>query len=133
MLRLVLIIVFFLAVAVHGGTVALTSPDGAVQCEFSIDAEGHLVYWVTQGGYQRLETARAGVIIDGVDVGSKVTLGEPRTRSVSEVFPWRGNKTRATNFCRASEIPIRLQGGMDWTLEARLFNEGVGFRYRVPG
>jgi hypothetical protein len=73
------------------------------------------------------------VIIDNVDLGAKVTLGEPRTRIISEVFPWRGNKTTATNLCRATEIPVRTQAGVDWTLEVRIFNDGVGFRYRVPG
>ncbi len=113
--------------------IVLTSPDGAVRCEFSTDTEGGLVYSVTQGGQQRLEPASAGVTIDNVDLGAKVTLGEARSRSISEVFGWRGSKTTATNVCRASEIPIRTQAGIDWTLEARIFNDGVAFRYRVPG
>ena len=133
MLRYLFTMGCFLAVTAEAGTVDLTSPDSAVRCQFSTDAEGHLLYSVTQGGQPRLKPARAGVIIDDVDLGAKVTLGEPRTRSISEVFPWRGNKTTATNHCRATEIPVRTQAGVDWTLEARVFNDGVGFRYRVPG
>jgi alpha-glucosidase len=125
--------VFSLVVAAQAGPVDLTSPDGAVHCTLSTDAEGHLVYSVTQGGQARLEPARAGVIIENVDFGATVALGEPRTRSISEVFPWRGNKSMATNHCRAFEIPIRTQAGVNWTLEVRVFNDGVGFRYRVPG
>jgi hypothetical protein len=49
------------------------------------------------------------------------------------VFPWRGNKTQATNLCQASEIPMRSHAGGEWTFEVRVFNDGVGFRYRVPG
>jgi len=121
------------AVATQAGTIDLTSPDGAVHCQFSTDPEGHLLYSVTQNNRPRLESARAGVIIDGVDLGAKVTLREPRTRSISEVYPWRGNKTMATNSCRASEISVRTPAGVEWTLECRVFNDGVGFRYRVPG
>jgi hypothetical protein len=119
MLRSLFAIVCSLAVAAQAGTIDLTSPDSAVRCQFSTDAEGHLLYSVTQGGLPRLKPARAGVIIDEIDLGAKVTLGEPQTRSISEVFPWRGNKTTATNLCRATEIPVRTQTGVDWILEAR--------------
>ena len=122
-----------LAVVAQAGTIDLTSPEAIVKCQISTDAEGHLQYSIIQGGQPRLEAARAGVIIENVDLGAKVALGEPRTRSISEVFAWRGNKTSATNNCRVSEIPIRTQAGVDWSLEVRVFEDGVGFRYRVPG
>lgn len=104
-----------------------------MRCRISTDAEGHLVYSVTQAGQTRLAPARAGVVIDNVDLGAGAVLGEARTRRIFEVFPWRGNKTSATNFCQASEIPVRSPGGQAWTLEVRVFNDGAGFRYRVPG
>jgi hypothetical protein len=122
-----------LVLAAQAEAIDLTSPDGIMYCLISTSAEGHLLYSVTQGGQQRLEPEQAGVIVDNVDLGAKVALGEPRTRSISEAFPWRGNKTTATNNCRASEIPVRTQSGVDWVLETRVFDDGVGFRYRVPG
>ena len=117
----------------QAGGFDLTSPDGLVHCQISTDAEGQLVYTIIQGGQLRLAPARAGVILDHVDLGAKVVLGEPQTRSISELFPWRGNKTTATNICRVTEIPIRTPAGVDWVLETRLFDDGVAFRYRVPG
>lgn len=133
MIRYILALAFSLGVAAQAETLNLTSPDGVVRCQISTDAEGHLLYSVTQGDQPRLEPARAGVIIENIDLGAKVTLGKPKTRSISEVFPWRGSKTAATNLCQASEIPVQSVAGGDWTLEVRVFNEGVGFRYRVPG
>lgn len=133
MTRPILAILFSLAVAAQAGTIGLTSPDGSVRFRLDTDAEGHLLYSVSLGDQPRLEPARAGVIVENVDLGAKVTLGEPRTRSISEVFPWRGNKTTGTNRCQASEVSVRSAGGADWTLEVRVFNDGVGFRYRVPG
>ena len=111
----------------------LTSPDGTVRFQWSADANGDLQYSVIQNGRPRLEPARAGVIVDGVDCGAGVTFGTPRTRRVSEVFPWRGNKRMGTNLCLASEIPIRSQAGAEWMFEVRVFNDGAAFRYRVPG
>lgn len=122
-----------LAVAAQAGAIDVISPDSTVRCRISTDPQGHLTYSVAQGGQPRLATARAGVIVDQVDLGGNVALGEPQTRDLSEVFPWRGNKTLATNLCRAAEIPIRTPGGSGWTLEVRVFNDGCGLRYRVPG
>ena len=133
MLHRIIAIGSLLALAAQAEVVDLSSPDGSVRCQFFTDAEGHLTYSVTQSGQPRLGPARAGVIVENVDMGAKVVLGNPQTRSISEVFQWRGNKSTATNICQVSEIPIRTQGGVDWRLQARVFNDGVGFRYLVPG
>jgi len=121
-----------LAVVVQAEMRDLASPDGLVHFQLSTDGEGHLLYSVVQGGQLRLEPARAGVILDDGDLGAKVTVGEPRNRSIAEVFPWRGNKTLATNICRAYAISMRTPTAGDWVLETRVFNDGVGFRYVIP-
>jgi len=118
--------------AVAAQPVTLPSPDGSVQFLLASDAEGHLVYSVTSRGQPRLAPARAGIVINQADFGAQVTIGAPVTRSISEVFPWRGNKTTATNRCQASAIAIQSAAGR-WTLEIRVFNDGAAFRYRVPG
>lgn len=119
--------------AAHAAPLDLTSPDGSVRFQLSTDADRHLRYSVSVGDQTRLESAPAGVIIDNADLGAAVTLGKPQSHVLSEVFPWRGNKTQATNHCRVYEIPVQPQTGAAWTLEVRVFNDGVGFRYRVPG
>jgi alpha-glucosidase len=120
--------------SVQAGTIELASPNRNVRLQVSTDADGHLAYSVTAGGQPRLESARAGMLVDKADLGSGVQLGQPRTRNISEVFPWRGHKTQATNLCQATEIPVRsATAGVEWTFEARVFNDGVAFRYRVPG
>jgi len=123
-----------IAALAQAGTVEVVSPSGAVRFVARTDAAGQLEYTIEAGGVRRLEAARAGVVVDGNDLGGAVELGEPRRRSMSEVFAWRGNKTSATNRCEVVEIPVRLgTSGFEWTLEARVFDDGVGFRYRVPG
>lgn len=112
----------------------VASPDGTVQVRIATSAAGDLLYRVASDGRTRLGAARAGVVVDGRDLGSGVELGPPATRRLTETFAWRGNKTRATNDCIAAEFPIRPKSsGPEWTFEVRVFNDGVGFRYRVPG
>jgi len=111
-----------------------TSPDGTVRFQLATDAAGQLVYSVAAHGQPRLLHARAGIVVNDRDLGAGVDLGPATTRRIAETFPWRGNKTTATNHCHASEIAVRpRQGGPEWMLEVRVFDDGVGFRYRVPG
>jgi hypothetical protein len=134
MLRSIVALVSLASLLAHSAAaLELASPDGSVRFQLATDADGHLVYSVTQGGRTRLEPAHAGIVVENVDLGAKATLGSPQTRSIDEAFAWRGNKTQGTNQCLASMIPVRSPGGLEWTLEARVFNGGVGFRYRVPG
>jgi len=127
----------WLAVFLSGGPargLEIASPDAGVKFLLNPDERGHLRYAVQAAGRTRLEPARAGILVDGRDLGAGVELGTPATRQVFETFAWRGHKARATNHCTVAEIPVRLRdGGPAWTLEARVFNDGAAFRYRVPG
>ncbi len=98
---------------------------------------GHLQYSVASDGQARLHAATAGVIVDGVDLGAHAELGAVQRRSIDESFVWRGNKTTAVNRCRVAGISIRTPGAaagaVSWEFEARVFDDGAAFRYRVPG
>ena len=133
MTRAITALVCFACWMVPAAGIELGSPDGAVRFVLSTNSEGHLIYSVTSDGRVRLEPALAGSMVDGTDLGAGVTFGAPRTRTISESFATRGNKTRGTNHCQASEVPIHSRAGTDWTLEVRVFNDGAAFRYLVPG
>ena len=112
----------------------IAGPDGQVKLCIEANSDGDLVYSVLSAGQTRLASARAGILVDGRDLGAGVQLGDPVRRSIAETFAWRGNKTQATNRCEVAEIPVRLKnGGEEWTLELRVFDDGAAFRYRVPG
>ncbi|HYD84208.1 MAG TPA: glycoside hydrolase family 97 N-terminal domain-containing protein, partial [Opitutus sp.] len=112
----------------------LFSPDGSVRVRVSTDAAAHLVYSVAEYDRVKLEPARAGVIVDGVDLGADVELGAMVTRKIDETFSWRGNKRTAANLCQSAEIAVRSRAtNREWTLEVRVFDDGAAFRYRVPG
>jgi alpha-glucosidase len=118
----------------HAGDVELVGPEGTVRLRLSTDPQGHLTYAITAWGRPRLEPASAGIVVNQIDWGADVELGPAVTRSISETFPWRGNKRLATNRCEAYEIPVRAKtAGVEWVLEARVFADGAAFRYRVPG
>ncbi|HEY0947225.1 MAG TPA: glycoside hydrolase family 97 catalytic domain-containing protein [Opitutaceae bacterium] len=130
----VLVVVVAVAAALRSAPLDLLSPDGSVCVRLTTDADGHLTYSVIKDGRARLEPARAGVIVDGVDLGAEASLGAPQTRRISERFPWRGNKASAVSRCYHSEIPVQAGAAQrPWTLEVRVFDDGAAFRYRVSG
>jgi len=122
-----------LVVPAFAAPLDFTGPDGRVCFELFTNEAGNLEYSVKAGASPRLEAARLGITVDNVDLGAEVTLGAARARHLAEVFPWRGAKAMATNRCVAYEIPVQTTAGAAWTLEVRVFNDGVGFRYLVPG
>ena len=112
----------------------LWSSNKTVGFTLRVNSAGELIYSIESARQTRIAPSRLGINVDGDDLGSKVRLGTPQTRFKYETFPWRGYKSLATNSCIAVEIPIHSpDAGVDWTLEVRLFEEGVGFRYHVPG
>jgi hypothetical protein len=91
----------------HAASAEFTSPNGAVRFQLATDGEGRLSYSVTAHGQPRLAPARAGIVVDDRDLGAGVDLGPATTRRIAETFPWRGNKTLATNHCHAAEVVVR--------------------------
>ena len=115
-------------------TVYLPSPKGGVVLQLDTDQEGHLVYQVTQSGRARIESSRVGVAIDGIDWGANVGIDRPESKTIHETFPRLGVKCQGTNHCRQYQVPIRAKsGGRAWIFEVRVFDDGVGFRCRIPG
>lgn len=114
--------------------IELWNANKTVRFGVRIDAKGDLVYAVDSNGKTRISPSRLGINVDGADLGSRVRLGSVKTRNIFETFPWRGNKAVATNSCVAAEIMIRSDAAnLDWLLEVRIFEDGVGLRYIVPG
>ncbi len=111
----------------------LLSPDRSVECRV-FRHEGRLRYAVRFKNHPVLEPSPLLLSVDGKDLTEGVVLGDMRPYEVKETFPWRGVHSRAVNHCKGATI--RLQGGNGsppFTLEFRLFNDGVAFRWIVPG
>ena len=81
-----------------------------------------------------IETSAIGIIIDGVDLGQGVEVGKVDTYRVKETYPWRGVHSEAVNHFNGSKISVKhVKSNTNYILEARVFNDGVAFRYIVPG
>lgn len=113
---------------------ALTSPGGTLAGRVDADPQGRLTWSLERAGRAVIEPSPLGITVNGADLGSGVTVGEPEIRVINEPYPWRGVKNQATNHCHAYRLPVRhVASATEWHLEVRVFDDGFAYRYRVPG
>ena len=121
----------FLLAPAHAATV--TSPDGNLVGTF-VNSGGRLKFSVGYKGQTVVTPSALGVTVAGQDLGLIKTLGTPTTQTISETYPLKGGHATATNNCNVALFPITpsATSAVAWTLEVRVFNDGVAYRYNVP-
>ena len=111
----------------------VTSPDGRVQLTMLPNAE-RLSYTVTMGDATVIAPSTLSLIVDGYDLASGVVLSNVTRSTVSETFPWHGAHSTATNHCNTAILSFTHDLSFTaYTLEVRAFNDGVAYRFVVPG
>ncbi len=111
-------------------THTVTSPDGQTIATISTDATGALGYTVVQRGATVVRPSHLGIVVDGTDWGTGVTLGTPATSSVDETYPLLGFHDTGRNANTTSVIPVvRTGGSSSVSVEFRVFDSGVAIRY----
>jgi alpha-glucosidase len=117
--------------------VTITSPKSQVQVKVIVNGKGRLCYTVERIKPKRsliLEESPMGITIDDTDLGMGVEVGIPEQYSINETYPWRGVHPVAVNNCIGAKIPIKYtDSNTTYTLDVRVFDDGMGYRYVVPG
>lgn len=115
---------------------SLLSPDGATAATFYSDQNGHLVYQIGQAGVDVLDPSPLGPIVDGIDLGSQVSnIDVSSTVEINESYPVRGIHATAMNHCWEYTLRVRRAGAgdLEFPLVVRVYNDGVAYRYLIPG
>jgi Glycosyl-hydrolase 97 N-terminal/Glycoside hydrolase 97/Glycosyl-hydrolase 97 C-terminal, oligomerisation len=112
--------------------VMVASPNNQVRFNADVNPAGHLVYTVSFKGSTVIEESPLGITVEGVDLGAAVTLGPVTRSTVNETYPWRGVKSVAVNHFKGAILEV-TGASQKLFLEVRVFNDGIAFRYRVPG
>lgn len=129
-----LLITLFL-LAACGGT-SVSSPDGTIRLDFSLEEGGVPAYSVTVDGKAFINTSALGVRAGEVSLGEGFSLvSSGREKEDSEwTQPWGENKTVRD---RHNELSVLLENaeGVALTLRFRVFDDGFAYRYEydVPG
>ena len=126
-----------LAAPAHAETVAkVASPDGRLQVELDLNAEGRLAYRVLRDGQPLVADSRLGLIFgNGRQFLRNLKLDDTKRRSFDETWeqPWGERRFVRNQFneLRATFVETdRDRRRFDMVFRA--FDDGIGFRYEVP-
>ncbi|MEN6338312.1 MAG: glycoside hydrolase family 97 catalytic domain-containing protein [Phycisphaerales bacterium] len=115
-------------------SVVVQSPDKQLSLTVGLDDDRRLTYQLSRGADAVVESSMLGITVDSVSLGEGVSLGQPERSAVDESYAWRGVHSKARNQFNGVKIPVtRTKSGTKYTLEVRVFNDGAGLRYVVPG
>lgn len=113
--------------------VTIESPGRRVSLTIDVDASGQLTWTVKRGGVAVLEPSPLGIRVDGIDLGKGASIEQSSGYRVDEKYAWRGVKSEAINRASGARIAVRHAGGQAYTIDARVFDDGVAVRHEVPG
>jgi alpha-glucosidase len=115
-------------------TLTIKSPDSHLTFMLWADGGGALRYSVSLDGRPVIEPSAAGIIVDGVNLGTNVITMTIARSSTNQDYPTRGVHAVAHDRSSDARIEvIRRRSDRRFTVQARAFNDGVAFRYVVPG
>jgi hypothetical protein len=114
--------------------VTVSSPDGQVVA--TVEAPGgSLTYAVSYRGTTMVENSALGLTVNGTNVGTGVTTNAGSTYAANETFPSRhAVHAIATNHYQAQNLFVsHTASGVGYTVNVRVFNQGVALRYEFAG
>jgi alpha-glucosidase len=116
------------------GSWSVTSPDGHVEIRIFESQENALQYEVKFRGQSIIEPSQLQFTVDGAELTADVQPAKVTRSKISETYPWRGGHSIATNQANAAAIFFqKSRAALGFTLEVRAADDGVAFRYLVPG
>jgi alpha-glucosidase len=112
-------------------SIRVPSPNGRIIFELD-EARSSLTYRILSGKDSVVEDSRLGIVVDGVDLSHEVKHSSLDRYQLRETFPSRCVHSVARNFCNGAKIFFPANETR-YALEVRVFNDGVAFRFIVPG
>ena len=113
--------------------ITIASPNSAIKFDLSLRSENRLSYRITLNGQPVVELSRAGIIIDGVNLGDGASVSGVERTKQDERYRTRGVHAVAFNRYNGAKVALFHQpSGTRYVMEIRAFDDGVAFRYIVP-
>jgi alpha-glucosidase len=113
--------------------ITVASPDGKVRFHLLPD-QAQLSYRVSFKGQETIAPSRVGIVVDNVDLGRDATVERVEQIRIRERYPTRGVHSEAFDNCRVAKVSgVHVASRTKFTLEVRVYNDGIAFRYIVPG
>ena len=113
--------------------VVVTSPDGAVTVTVGVKDQ-HAFYMVNYQNRPLVSPSRLGFLLDDKEVGAHVKMGHVSRDTKDETWsqPWGEDETVHNHYNELTVSFLEKTGG-SMRVVFRVFNDGFGFRYILPG
>lgn len=113
--------------------VATTSPNGRIELTINSDKNRQLTYTVKADRQTVVKTSLLGLVMDGKQIGQGARLVEVSPVShIHEAYTLKsGKRTSTVNDCNAQTFSFRTPTDQRFDIEARVFDDGVAFRYVI--
>ena len=113
--------------------ITVSSPNRRIQFHLSPDPT-QLRYSVTFNNRKVIDWSRLAIGIDGTDITNLVSFRDVERYRISENYATRGVHSTAVNECNGARLSCQHdKSGISYILELRVFNDGVAFRFVIPG
>jgi len=123
----------FCAGAVFAEDVKIESPSGRIKMSVSVPENGKLTYDVTVRDKAVFSKSPLGINLGRSVCGDKVKFVREERKSEDSTYPTRGVHALAHNHYNEVDIYMHDAGAdTDFTLEVRVFDDAVAFRYLLP-
>ncbi|MCQ2229422.1 MAG: glycoside hydrolase family 97 protein [Bacteroidales bacterium] len=131
----ILLVGLFISCAITAEAHNLSSPDGNLNLEFALDAQGQPVYRLLYKSKSVIEQSRLGLLFDETSMTDGFTIKDVSISEFDEVWnPVWGEYAQIRNHYNEMAVELVQSGTRQrtMTLRFRLFNDGLGFRYEFP-
>jgi alpha-glucosidase len=119
--------------AAHAADYVVKSPSGALTFIVTPDRRGALTYWVRSGGVPVLEGGALGLVTSQGDFTNGLRFVRQAKAAINETYKLPVGK-RSTYVNRANELTLTFsKGGQDVGVVLRAYDDGIAFRYVLPG
>lgn len=114
-------------------TIDTASPDGALHFLVSTE-DGTISATATLDGKTIIEPSTLIIDLDGSEISKDVKTGRTRKLHKEETFYLAGLHSNASNHYNGAAISLKHKpSGLRYSLETRVFNDAVAFRFIIPG
>lgn len=115
-----------------GLPVTVTSPDDRISLNF-LTKDGQLYFSVKKQGITILEDSPLAFTIDGENFTLNPGFRSVDRYEINEEYKTRGIHNIAVNRCRGTKLEFEsTKTKTKYTLEGRVYNDGIAFRFVVP-
>jgi len=130
---LILCTVTLLQKSLIAETVNVKSPDSNIEATVSIPDNGKITYEINFYGKRIFTNSQMGIILSKGDIGTKTTFIKEERCSANTVYKTRGVHSEAHNHYNAVSLFLHDETTQtDFTIELRVFNDAVAYRYILP-